>query len=323
MFSSKSISLLLALVSSATASPLLTARNASTRQVYQFEQGTWVENLAVRQNGNLLVDLVDRPEIYEINPSSNESSPKLVHRFPGITSVFGISEVSTDVFTVVGGNFSLATFSVDAESFGVWQVDLTGSEAAVSQIAAMPDAVFLNGMTTLNSQSVLVSDSTSGVVYRVDIQTGEYTIVLDDETMKPPADATLQIGVNGIRLFNGYLYYLNLFAKLYCRVPIDSTSGKAVGPYEVIAENVYADDFAITQQGVAYAADGFENQILKVTLDGQVESIAGNLNSTTVAGATSAQFGKDGVLYVTTGGALAAPVNGTYTEGGKIVALRV
>lgn len=304
----------------------LGAGDVNARTLYQFTDGTWVENLAVRQNGNILVNLVDRPETYQINPAaSNGSAPALVHSFPGYTSVFGISEVSTDVFTVVTGNFSLSTFAVTDKSFGVWQLDLSGSEPVATQVAAMPEATFLNGMTTLNSQSVLVSDPTAGVVYKVDVQSGDYSVVLEDESMKPPSNASIPIGINGIRLFNGYLYYLNLFGKKYCRVAVDSTSGKAVGPYEVLGENVYADDFALTEQGIAYAADGFENQILKVAQDGTVESVAGSLTSNLVIGATSAQFGRtnsdSGVLYVTTGGGLAAPINGTYTEGGKIVAL--
>ncbi|EKG15095.1 Six-bladed beta-propeller TolB-like protein [Macrophomina phaseolina MS6] len=315
------VSISLGLGSTATAS----TGDVNARTLYQFADGTWIENLAVRQNGNILFNLVNSPETYQINPLSNGSEPTLVHSFPGYTSVFGISEVSTDVFTVVTGNFSLSTFASTDESFGVWQIDLSGSEPAVSHVAQLSEAKFLNGMTTLNSQSVLVSDSTAGVVYRVDVQTGNYTVVLEDDSMKPPSDASIPIGVNGIRLFNGYLYYLNLFGKKYCRVAIDSTSGEAVGPYEVLGDDVYADDFALTEQGIAYAADGFENQILKVAQDGTVEVAAGSLTSTTVIGATSAQFGRtssdSSVLYVTTGGGLAAPLNGTYTEGGKIVAL--
>ncbi|KAL0258216.1 hypothetical protein SLS55_007389 [Diplodia seriata] len=321
----KSFAVLSALLSTAAASSNLCARETSSRMVYQFEDGTWVENLAIRQNGNLLVDLVDRPEIYQIDPNGNGSSPSLVYRFSGVTSVFGIAEISTDVFTVVTGNFSLSTFAATQDSFGVYQVDLSGSETGVKKIADLPEAEFLNGMTTLNSNSVLVSDSQAGVVYRVDIATGEYELVLDDATMKPPSNASIPIGVNGIRILGGYLYYQNLFAKLFCRVAIDSTTGKPTGPYETLATNAYADDFAITDQAVAYAANGFENEILKITTAGSVEVVAGSLTSTLVEGATSAMFGKtsqdSSVLYVTTGGGLAAPINGTYTEGGKIVAL--
>lgn len=321
----KSLTLLSALLSSAAAAPHLRARDTSSRIVYQFAEGTWVENLAVRQNGNLLLDLVDRPEVYQIDPNANGSSPSLVYRFSDVTSVFGISEVSTDVFNVITGNFSLSTFASTEGSYSVYQIDLSGSNTGIRKVAAIPEAEFLNGMTTLNSNSVLVSDSQAGVVYRVDVETGKYEVVLDDSTMKPPSNASIPIGVNGIRVLNGYLYYQNLFAKLFCRVAIDSTTGKATGPYETLATNSYADDFAITNEAVAYAANGFENEILKVTTAGTVEVVAGSLTSTLVEGATSAQFGRttkdSSVLYVTTGGGIAAPINGTYTEGGKIVAL--
>lgn len=313
----------LAIISSLLAGSVAAETSSNARAVYQFEDGTWVENLALRPNGNLLVTRVDQPEVYEIDPSSSGVAPKLIHNFAGYTSVFGISEVSSDVFAVVTGNFSLSTFATEAASFGVWQVDLSGrSNTTASQITDIPEGVFLNGMTTLSSSAVLVSDSSAGVVYRVDTQTGAYNIVLDDDTMDAPANASLQIGVNGIRYRNGYLYYQNLFGKLFCRVPIDAATGEATGAYEVVAENAYADDFALDAQGVAYAANGFENEILKISPDGDVEIFAGALDSTLFAGATSAQFGANpSILYVTTGGGLAAPINGTYTEGAKIMAL--
>jgi hypothetical protein len=69
------------------------------------------------------------------------------------------------------------------------------------------------------------------------------------------------------------------------------------------------------------------NTVTKVYPDGQSEVIAGNANSSVVAGVTAAALGRTeldrNVLYVSDNGGMAAPVNGTYIEGGKITAIIV
>jgi hypothetical protein len=67
------------------------------------------------------------------------------------------------------------------------------------------------------------------------------------------------------------------------------------------------------------------NEVFEVTQKGEVSVAAGGLNDMTLAGDASAALAETdkNVLYVVTNGVIAAPVNGTYTEGGKIVAVRV
>lgn len=76
---------------------------------------------------------------------------------------------------------------------------------------------------------------------------------------------------------------------------------------------------------MGYLAGSQGNVAIEVKPNGDRKVIAGNLNSTEVAGATSAAFGRTridhNILYVVTGGTETAPVNGTYVEPGKVVAL--
>ena len=62
-----------------------------------------------------------------------------------------------------------------------------------------------------------------------------------------------------------------------------------------------------------------------MTQKGEVSVVAGGLNDTTLAGMQAQFWGQrdKNVLYMVTNGAMAAPVNGTHTEGGKIVVVRV
>ncbi|KAM3445420.1 hypothetical protein NHJ13734_000547 [Beauveria thailandica] len=297
--------------------------------VYQFENGTWVENIAVRANGNLLVTLIDRPELYEINPFERPTSAKLVYRFSEYVCLLGIIEVGPEVFTVVAGNFTRQT-GPEPETWAVWKADFSGGEEAhVSKVADIPEAVFLDGMVTLDPEAgtVLVGDAAEGVIFRLNTNTGEYALVQRDESFRPPADAALPVGLNGIRISENYLYYVNTFNPLYGRVPIDSVTGEATGPYERISTGVPADDFALDANKTAYVAGGIANVVTKIELNGESTVIAGNLNSSFVAAGTATVFGRtrkdEHILYVTTGGASEAPVNGTFSEGGKIVALAV
>ncbi|KAJ4156108.1 hypothetical protein LMH87_001321 [Akanthomyces muscarius] len=321
-----------ALVTLCGASPLASPPNtlSNTRTlthiVHQFDNGTWVENIASRANGKLLVTLLDRPELYEIDPR-NPNATRLVHNFSGYTSLFGVSETSQDVFAVAAGNFSSAEGPV-AGSFAIWRVALDRQgEVEVLKVTDIPDAVFLNGMTSLPAPSVdiLVGDSTHGVVYRVDIATGQYSVALRDETFLPPHNASLPIGINGIRIHDQHLYYSNTFRQLFGRIPLNTSTGAALGPYEVIGTDFKIDDFAIDERNSTYAAAGFVNEVFKITQRGKTRLVVGKTDSSSVLGATSAALGRTwldkDVLYITTSGGQASVLDGVSIEGGKVVAL--
>ncbi|KAM3554040.1 hypothetical protein ARSEF4850_006636 [Beauveria asiatica] len=191
------------------------------QSLYQFENGTWVDNIAVRANGNLLVTLIDRPELYEINPFERPTSAKLVYRFSEYVSLLGTIQVGPEVFTVVAGNFTRQT-GPEPETWAVWKADFSGGEEAhVSEVADIPGAVFLDGMVALDPEAgtVLVGDAAEGVIFRLDTNTGEYALLQRDESFRPSADAALPVGLNGIRISENHLYYVNTFNPLYGRVP--------------------------------------------------------------------------------------------------------
>ncbi|KAG8418458.1 hypothetical protein J3458_005868 [Metarhizium acridum] len=303
---------------------------SNARVIHQFPEGTWIENIAERPNGNLLVTLLDRPELHQIDPR-HPANATLVHRFAGHTSLFGNAETSPDVFAIIAGNYSSGA-GAQAGTYAVWSAGLAGDKGAqVSKVADIPEANFLNGMTALDAGAgkILVSDSGRGLVLRVDTLSGEHATVLDNEAFKPAPNASIALGVNGIRLLDGYLYYTNTFAPLYGRVAIDRETGEAAGPFETISTNVLGDDFALDKRGIAYISANPRNEVVRVDQHGGTEVVAGNLNSTLVPGPTAALLGKvqgrrgSQVLYVVTSGGQAGPINGTYTEGGKILALEV
>ena len=76
----------------------------SVHLIHEFPLKTWVENIDVRHNGQLLVTILSTPDIYQVDPV-NHSAPILIHTFPSALGLLGITEGAPDHFYVVVGNF--------------------------------------------------------------------------------------------------------------------------------------------------------------------------------------------------------------------------
>jgi hypothetical protein len=306
--------------------------------LYQYPEDTWIENIAVRASGELLVTRLDQPHVEQFNPLEENAEPKVVHSFDGSLSVMGIAEVASDSFAVIVGNVTFANGATPG-SWSIWNVDFenpNGIAAEVNEITAIPDATFANGMTSLPSSgqvdNLLYGDIRRGVVSFVDTTTGESKVVINNTlTAAAPDPIFGKTGVNGIHVKDGVLYFANSAKGLFASVPIHSDGTPAGEPHIITRTHkselvFYFDDFAIKDED-AYLVTGSDNAIERVGLDGTPKGriIAGNLNSTQIAGPTSAAFGRtawdEHILYVVTSGALVAPVDGNITVGAQIVAV--
>lgn len=302
------------------------------RDVYQFANETWIENIAVRSSGDLLVTLIFEPELWQIDPQTGTGD--LVHKFTDITSVFGIAEASPDVFAVAVGNWSY-TDQVQAGTWSIWTLDLNSQPVEVAKVTDLPEAKYLEGMTPCLTSpgTILSADSTRGLIYSVDTTTGAYSTVISNPYLKPNKTAIVPLGVNGIHIYidsssQQWLYFSNTFAQPFLgRIPLTSTCEAAGDVQEILAYapgDVEADDFALDIEGNAYVATNSANSILKVSGDGSVMKVIGGQNDTVVAGADAAAFGRtpwdSNILYVTTtGGIVVPPPSGIV--GGKVVAV--
>ncbi|KAK4958202.1 hypothetical protein LTR10_004628 [Elasticomyces elasticus] len=317
--------------------------------IWEGKNGTWIENIAVRSNGKLLVTLVNEPAVWEVDPILK--SANLVYTFPNANVTLGISEVEHDVFAVNVGNFSVPGKGV-LGSWTIWTLDygrhhgvgLTdlGSKPdfdapAVKQVAALPTAQFLNGLTALDSESgtVLSADSFRGLVYAVNTNTGVYSIAIDEPAFKPNASSAITLGINGIHVRNGVLYFSNsLRSPLLGKISL-STNGSASSPVKIIASTpaypldadlFQVDDFAIDAAGRnAWIVTNPSGVVVKISLaTGQQKVVAGALTDPTFAGATSAAFGRTrrdrDILYVVTDGGAVDPA-AAGLKGGTVVAL--
>lgn len=307
-----------------------------THTLHQFPKPSWIENLAVRSNGQLLLTVLTSPNLYLLDPSES-SKPALVHSFEGYLGLLGITEVEKDIFYIAAGNFNISTFDTGVGSYAIWEVDMRNSSianslvlgAAIKKVTDIPEAVLLNGMETLfgptlaSKSHVLVADSGQGLVWQVDPKTGKYSTFAAVQEMEPSAEGML-IGINGIKIRDSYLYWTNSSLQLFCRIAIGG-DGTPKGETEVVKNEIFGDDFVFDDRGNAWVAQNVFNKIGVLMADGSVITVAGEPDQFTVAGPTACRFGRrpddQHILYVATTGGIGAPINGTEFEGAKVVAV--
>jgi uncharacterized protein (DUF2141 family) len=161
-------------------------KRQSTTQVYKFSSPTSAEGIAVRSNGQVLVSFFDKAELWTVDPATKKAT-KLVS-FAGATCSAGITEIAPDVFAVVAGQFSFGGGN-KAGSWAIWKVDFTSGTAVASILKAVPESGFFNGLTTLDNSTILIGDASKGAVWRMNVQTGAYSIAIQDALMNPAANA--------------------------------------------------------------------------------------------------------------------------------------
>lgn len=100
----------------------------------------------------------------------------------------------------------------------------------MSLIANLTSIVLPDGVATLpyDPSVVLVADAAQGVIWRVNTATGDHIVAIDDPTFKPTDEVPL--GVNGIHILNGELYFTNLATNSVGKVTItaDGSATSAV-----------------------------------------------------------------------------------------------
>jgi hypothetical protein len=304
----------------------------STHDIHRFPNGTWLENLTIRRTGEILVTLLNTPELVQIDPFRPDVPPVHIATIPGVTGLLGIVEMPSDVYYFIAGNYSIQMERTINGSYSIWKIDMRESvirdasihpPPIVTKVTDLPSAIFLDGMAVLNESKdlVIVGDAGKGVVLTVNVKTGASSITIDEPTMNPAGP--LEVGINGLKVRGDYLYYTTSGQGLFSRILINKDDGTSAGPAEIIAENLqFPDDMDFDRSGNAYICENAFSVVSKVTPDGVVTVAAGSDKSTAVSGATSARFGRTSkdshVLYVTTSGGIGA--NST-VDGGKVVAI--
>lgn len=298
-------------------SPNILSPSLPLKTLYQFPSPTWIENLAIRQNGQIPLTLLTAPDLYLFDPL-NPGIATLVHNFSPSLSLLGIVELKEDIFYVAVGNYNTTTtWTNEPGSYSIWEVDLTSfaqdSAPKLRKVTSITKAGMPNGLEKFE-ELILFADSEKGCVWKVDPISGAYEIFIEVEEMKPPAPPAIQIGINGIKIRDGYIYWSNTMQQTFCRIKF----GEDGNEVEVLERDCLIDDFCFDKDGKAWFAQNAGNSISVRDLEGKVMVVG---NGREVAGATACAFGSSGDdLFVVTTGGLANPFEGK-VEGGRLITI--
>ncbi|KAG8421475.1 hypothetical protein J3458_003353 [Metarhizium acridum] len=299
-------------------------------QLFQFtNKSQFVENIAVRPNGHLLLDTFDNGRLYTLDPSAKEIVPQVIARIPGTTALTGIVDVAHDLYAVSAGILNFTDFSFEPGTSKIALVDVRDCHhaklASVNVTAQIPEAGILNGIAGLpkHRHIVLSADSKTGRVYRVNTLNGKVDIAFQDDRFTPgPHPKLVPLGINGIKVFEGYLYLTNSEQRFVARIKINDFGEKA-GDLEIITTLPLnppktPDDFSIARDGTIYLG-AHSDTLVKITPDGKwVSLVEGSNAGVYLNGPTSTALSKDEkTVYVTTGG------GGQSGQGGQIFAVKL
>ncbi len=297
--------------------------------VAYFPEKYFLENLAVRADGSVLITAVLQKELWCVpGPYPHaDVDPVLMHTFKqGIT---GIVEVEPDVFIVC------LTEGYTTHESHLARVDLTdwtaGEPVSPEIIYTFDERVrALNGGCLLGPGVMLIADCFAGLIWRIDLaqnaRRATARIWLAHDTMAHDPDSEVapppQPGVNGLRYGprTGYLFYTSTAQKVFMRVAVDPATLEPAGQPEFVAAIDNADDFCIDETaGFAYVtrhrANTFDRVPLQPRHGSEVRHLAGDPFDDALVGPSSAAWGRGPgehgrLAYVTTDGGTTAPPDG-------------
>lgn len=286
------------------------------REVYAFPDPTFIENVAVRSNGHLLLTTFREGSLYDLDPNAQDPMPQLVAKLPAVERLTGIVEFEPDVFVVTGAKQAERPFYFVLDSAKAFIVDLRPGvdNAAVEKLVDVPGTEMLNGMAGLpeNPHILLSLDSIGGRLFRIDARTAELDAVLQHTLLGPSEKPDkVPLGANGAKIRDGYLYFTNSAQEHFSRIKI-GPAGDVEGEIEVIWSNKEAsrdmpfDDFDFDPAGNAYVTM-HPDTLCKITPDGELTVVIADYE--TLKDPTAVASSKDGTkAYVVTAGVLDAPI---------------
>ncbi|KAJ3869876.1 hypothetical protein EV359DRAFT_59485 [Lentinula novae-zelandiae] len=262
-----------------------------------------LENLAIRQTGEIIVTFDSEPTIYQIEPEVNGTGT-FIYTFEGYTDLHGIVEVQPDQFYVTAGNLSLVTHIDVLGSCSVFHVNMTRfpDYVEVNKVADFPNSRILNGMALLSKEEglVYIADSRVGIVNILNVNTGENFVAINNSlTNQPPGASEISNCVHGVHVVQltpnsqKYLYFSNYAQGIIGRVPIHD-SGLASGAAEVVAGNLTTpEDFILDTEGNIFLALFQANQFIRIDAHThEITVFAGSPDSSEYKWAAAVEFGR-------------------------------
>ncbi|MCU0569588.1 MAG: SMP-30/gluconolactonase/LRE family protein [Oculatellaceae cyanobacterium Prado106] len=272
-----------------------------------YPEGSFLESIVIAPSGAMYISRHETGEVIERSPNGTLST--FATNPNGV--IAGLALDQDGSLYAVGGQ-------KEQPQATVYRIAATG---AIEPVMTIPGAQFLNGMTLLQPGIFLATDSTAGLVWRIDVRDRTATTWLQDESLTPQTPESSFPGANGIKVFQGAAYISNSDRRHIVRVPIqpDGTAGQP----EIFASNTVIDDFAFAEDGTLYIATHPTNTVVALCPNGTRQVIAEAEQG--VVGSTAIALGIESDrhhLYVVGNGGVFAPPEGGL-QPAKLVQLKI
>jgi len=145
------------------------ASTAKLTTVAVFPENSFLENLAVRADGSILVTEILQRRLWYVPPEGVPAEPVPVHTFGQFT--MGIVEAGPDVFYInTSDPFTAHTSYLHRLDLRQWN---PGEPVHAETVLEFPaQAVGLNGSCLLAPGVIVLADSLAGLIWRVDLSAG-------------------------------------------------------------------------------------------------------------------------------------------------------
>jgi sugar lactone lactonase YvrE len=297
---------------------MATAARTNITTIASFPEHFFLENLAVRADGSILVTVLNHKQLWYVPApdGGRPVAPVLVHTFDHLA--MGIVETEADIFYVSTVNqATLERFDMRG-----WA---PGTPVRHTRVLTFDQPAGLNGMCLIAPRVILVADSLAGLIWRVDLAddglTATASVWLQHPTMAADPDSGFtsplgpQPGINGIRYaaWTNAVYYTSSAQKVFLRVSVDPAAHTPVGEPDVVASGIAPDDFCLDENAaVAYLTTHTANTVVRVPIDARADGaatsiVAGDPFDEELVGPSSAAWARGPadygrIAYVTTDG---------------------
>ncbi|KAF5657346.1 hypothetical protein FCIRC_13290 [Fusarium circinatum] len=178
----------------------------------------------------------------------------------------------------------------------------------------------VNGILALprHKHIILAADAERVEILSIDTTTGHVGVAIKGQALAPVHGRPFPVGVNRIKILNGYLYFTNTAHQSFNRLKIDDMGNK-LGNFEVLTKlekgYPYApDDVTMDRHGNAYVVY-WQDRVIKITQGGKQTILVEGL----LASPSNATFSNEGkTLYVVTSGQ-----NNLAVSGGQVVEVKL
>ena len=276
----------------------------SSRTLAELPLNTFLENISIAADGTAYINSHLDGRIYRM---TSGSAPQAWAQVEG--KVAGIAQRRD-------GGFLVSGWTKD-EKAALFAIDNSGKSSLLSLIEG---GIFPNGVAAWKSDQFFVADSYRGAIYLANGITGKSTVWLEDDRLRRADTSNPTPGVNGLKVFGGFLYASNTARQQLFKIAI-GRDGKP-GAITLVSSPNNLDDFALDAAGNPYGTTHVYNSVVKVAPDGTSTVIADA--SSGVTGCTALAFGRASgdrhQLYVVTNGGMSLPPPGG-VESAKIVTL--